>query len=1246
MPEKQDLSAEVLLSPGKMIDKYQIVKLIGLGGMGAVYLAIDVDNEYDNAYVALKILYPKLARKSGDFTRRFLREARIASRIRHPNLVQVYDCNFCDEAELYFLAQEYVGGGSLRQLVSNDTVLSEVEALRVAIGVAQALCAVHEHKVVHRDIKPDNIMFASDGTIKLTDWGIAKQKSFSNNAAIAQLELTVNKVFMGTPLYAPPEQLQDSRNVDIRSDIYSLGATLYYSLVGKPPFRGTTEVDSLCAVLTKPAPDVRRARPDISDKFAALLLRMLAKSPADRPANPGVLLELLFDAGKKYDLQARLGAGISASAEAQQAGRPGQSPLAPAPHQITEATRRPEPWRAVRADDSGAAPRMSTGTPRIEPQPPPAGDSLSDISAATEQTLLPKPPLGQMPPPKPPLVQSSSAAEPQLPSQPAFFTGKTVLLLMIFLPTLAAVFFATEIWVDRETPERSFHHCMAMGDKSLQRHFYREAMFYFRGGGHITGFENDRRPGDGIAKASSGLEFKDKMTEAFCFLHREENKSRVDWEAIQRLVEGAMSLEGFEDNMTGLQMLDYCKRGRRYASILKNAQDAAKNGQWRSVAELCAKAMSIGEFENESEAKELYQQAKNYQSFEKLLSHALIVFDKASKSDQINDWQEAIDAFNAAKAVNGISVKDLSEIDKGLLEAKSGYNGALAKADKKKQEEIIEQNASKHKQLLSEGRGEMQDKNYLQAERKFAEALGIPGYEKDAETIRLLQAARDGRVHDLLAEGDNFSARKDWAGARSCYEKILSGALADGEIRRKADRQIIICYRAELVQLLDSGQEALQQKDWPRALEKSRQAEKMTSVSQETPDWLKTALQRGEFSEKRGPIYEMEQRAKCGLEFQKHFETGKKLRREKKYAPAIDFFVAALKVPGFEKHEETLEQLQQTRLLMREELKTADTKSFNELLKKAQDLLTAENFVEAERRYIEAGKIPGYSQDLRIKEGLEKCRNGLRYQNLQKAVTVALIEENWLEAEKLLLQALRLQNYQDDHRLQEQLKNVRGKIFQKHIFLGGAHFRDQHWREAAAEFDKALLVEGHANDSKVRELVKQCEEMLRWPGEIAEIKKDFEKILDHLQKTGYFKTGALKQDYIAELKNLWTEIGSCPVESIRRDSLEELWREKIMLGLRRVSEVLLYHTQVLALTDELQARERRDFLVMLAEVDEICQGRISSLGEKMELRANVTKFFQEDYAHPLLWDLNGLSKDLRQIPWLNELYLEGSPDFP
>ncbi|NMA19266.1 MAG: protein kinase, partial [Lentisphaerae bacterium] len=880
MSEKPDLSVEVRLSKGQMVDKYQIVNLIGFGGMGAVYLAIDTDSEYDNAYVALKILYPKLARKSGDFPRRFVREARIASRIQHPNLVKVFECNFSDENGFYYLAQEFVGGGSLRQLVSNDTILSEAEALRIAIGVAQALEAVHKHKVVHRDIKPDNIMFATDGTVKLTDWRIAKRKTFSNAAALDQLELTVNKVFLGTPLYASPEQLQDSRNVDIRSDIYSLGATIYYSLVGKPPFKGTTEIDSLSAVLSKPAPDVRNARPDISDKLAVLLLRMLAKSPAGRPANPTVLLELLLDAGQKYHLRERLGIPASPSSggvkEAVQ-GKP-VFEVRQASYQPTEATRHSEPppvsevTQPPTADSSPEPAAFSEYCPEADA----AGNSQKEIIVATAETLPAEKPVAQADRSfetrtartcKSPVSKTVSREGGEaLPS--AHVPSRLVAWMIWLILLLVVAFFAAEQW---KLPKKRFELCMELGGEALQIHSWQLAIFYYDGASRVPGYENDRRPYLEIIKAKRGMDFaktaRNQRFQELLTMGRQSGTVK-DWQKAVELFEAAVSIPGISEKdltaakkdlqfakvnlqqsqrnhieqlfaqvRTKLKAKEYPEAGKFLETIRKTP--FASEEDFRRADELGKEITNSKRLQELLEAGREALKKKDYLEAEKYFLEALDIPGEHEDTDKVWGWlrevrtarfdeliekardqatpvDQAKKYLNEAEQIPGVSPERRQEVGKIRAEILENEVGRR----KAELQRDYDSSLAKAKELLAQAKSLA---DYEEVEKLYEQAKRIAVPDRSKVEAGLLKCYRQ-RNDFLFKAGDAFAARKNWPEARRCYEHVLSGRGVLPEEMEKAKKKILECRKQELLLLLADGEKALRQEDWRGAKDAFKQA--------------------------------------------------------------------------------------------------------------------------------------------------------------------------------------------------------------------------------------------------------------------------------------------------------------------------------------------------------------------------------------------------------------------------------------
>ena len=267
------------LQPGDKIDRCVIVKKLGQGGMGSVYLA---RHETLGVFRAVKVLSGALYVRGGEFIKRFIQEAKIASSINHPNIVNVLDVGEDPERNFCYIIMEYVDGGTIRDVLRKTPRLSEVDALIVVESVAEALKAAAEQKIVHRDIKPDNIMLTSRGEVKLADLGIAKNTDDN-------VQLTKSHIMMGTPAYLAPEQAQDAHSVDVRADIYSLGATLYEMLTGQIPYPGKSTYDILAKLVSAPVPDPRSVTDTISAPTARLVMRMLAKQAKQRPGSAAEL---------------------------------------------------------------------------------------------------------------------------------------------------------------------------------------------------------------------------------------------------------------------------------------------------------------------------------------------------------------------------------------------------------------------------------------------------------------------------------------------------------------------------------------------------------------------------------------------------------------------------------------------------------------------------------------------------------------------------------------------------------------------------------------------------------------------------------------------------------------------------------------------------------------------------------------------------------------------------------------------
>ena len=272
-----------LLKVGSKFEKYRIEKLLAKGGMGAVYLVRHMT--LDDCF-ALKVLFPHVALQNRDFVDRFVREAKYASKIRHPNLIRVHDAGYNDKTGLYYLVMDYVPNGNLREMLALQGRILPCGVLGIVRQVANALGAAHRAGIIHRDIKPENIMFDEKGEVRLTDLGIAK----STNSGDTMLTMTVS--LMGTPNYMSPEQARDSTSIDERADIYSLGIVLYEMLCGDCPFAEKTPQEILVRVLSEEkAPPIADKVPEISAGLAKLVHDMIEKNPDRRLDSIDTLLQ-------------------------------------------------------------------------------------------------------------------------------------------------------------------------------------------------------------------------------------------------------------------------------------------------------------------------------------------------------------------------------------------------------------------------------------------------------------------------------------------------------------------------------------------------------------------------------------------------------------------------------------------------------------------------------------------------------------------------------------------------------------------------------------------------------------------------------------------------------------------------------------------------------------------------------------------------------------------------------------------
>ncbi|QDS93779.1 Serine/threonine-protein kinase PrkC [Roseimaritima multifibrata] len=292
-PEHAPLRAEPPKSPqdengsveltGQLLGDYQILRRLGRGGMADVYVAQQISL---GRQVAIKVLRRDLSRDA-KYVERFRREARAVARLSHANIVQVFEVG--EQNSHHYIVQEFVDGRNLREQLEREGAFSVVDGIKILIGVTEALSAAADANITHRDIKPENVMVSNRGEIKVADFGLARMQGGDGVTELTQVGLT-----MGTPRYMSPEQVQ-GKAVDIRSDMYSLGVTMFHLLTGRPPF----EADDALAMAVKhlheapPSLIAGRASDDLPNWLVTIVEKLLCKDPEGRFQTPQQLSEAI-----------------------------------------------------------------------------------------------------------------------------------------------------------------------------------------------------------------------------------------------------------------------------------------------------------------------------------------------------------------------------------------------------------------------------------------------------------------------------------------------------------------------------------------------------------------------------------------------------------------------------------------------------------------------------------------------------------------------------------------------------------------------------------------------------------------------------------------------------------------------------------------------------------------------------------------------------------------------------------------
>jgi len=281
---------------------FRLSKKLGQGGMGEVYLANQVSLDRK---VALKVLSKELAKRK-NFVDRFLREARSMAKLDHPYVVKVYGAG--SDKGLNFVAIEYIDGKSMQDWIDKEKKLSIGDAVHVILRCSDALKEAHDQTLIHRDIKPDNILVTSKGVVKVADFGLAKALSDED------MSMTASGTGLGTPLFMPPEQARDAKTVDHRTDIYALGVTLYYFVTGQLPFTGANLVELIQAKESGRFEPAKKVNPDVPEKLDLIIHKMMAKEQKHRYSTCDEIINDLDALGLENPALSFIGEGAATTA--------------------------------------------------------------------------------------------------------------------------------------------------------------------------------------------------------------------------------------------------------------------------------------------------------------------------------------------------------------------------------------------------------------------------------------------------------------------------------------------------------------------------------------------------------------------------------------------------------------------------------------------------------------------------------------------------------------------------------------------------------------------------------------------------------------------------------------------------------------------------------------------------------------------------------------------------------------------
>ena len=413
------------------VGDYELISKLGEGGMGAVFKARQISLD---RIVAVKILPAKLARDAS-FIERFQREARATAKLNHPHIISGIGVG--EERGFHYFAMEYVDGATLKSRINREGQMQEEEVLRIGVAIASALAHAHSVGLIHRDVKPDNILIAADGTPKLADLGLAK------GSQVEDASLTQSGCAVGTPHYIAPEQAA-GEELDGRADAYSLGCTLYHALTGRVPFEGTAVV-LLVKHLNEKLPHPQVLRPDLSNGMCAILAHLVARDRHDRYANLDEAVDDMnallagespvtkpLPTSKLNFLTTAAGAGSARSLKpAERTSTRRHAPILTSGDRIPKAAPPKKQWLPYAVSAASillVGGFLISGRSRDDAVPPPAPKvaAVPSVPALPIQAPLP-PALPQRPAVPPPLAAGSRVPErPNAPSEPVRTTAPAV----------------------------------------------------------------------------------------------------------------------------------------------------------------------------------------------------------------------------------------------------------------------------------------------------------------------------------------------------------------------------------------------------------------------------------------------------------------------------------------------------------------------------------------------------------------------------------------------------------------------------------------------------------------------------------------------------------------------------------------------------------------------------------------------------------------------------------------------------